>query len=187
MNAAAITGPADTSGTPRQPRPTRAPGPALPAFEQLDFTHRAALEMLRSFDKLLNRLEDQGPDDAARHCARDILAFFNGPGSDHHAQEEKLVFPALLVTGEAELIQHIRRLQQDHGWIEEDWRELRPQIEAIADGFTWYELPMLRTALPVFTALYQEHIALEESLIYPAAKRQAQALQSSEAARHSGN
>ena len=43
---------------------------------------------------------------------------------------------------------------------------------------------MLRAALPVFTTLYQEHIALEESLVYPAAKRHAQALQSGEAARN---
>ena len=81
---------------------------------------------------------------------------------------------------------HVKRLQQDHGWIEEDWRELAPQIEAISAGYNWYDLPMLRAALPVFTALYQEHIALEESLIYPAARRQAQALKEGSEARAHG-
>jgi hemerythrin-like domain-containing protein len=35
---------------------------------------------------------------------------------------------------------------------------------------------MLRVALPVFLALYQEHIALEELMVYPAARRHQQAL-----------
>jgi hemerythrin-like domain-containing protein len=65
----------------------------------------------------------------------------------------------------------VRRLQQDHGWLEEDWLELAPQLEAVANGYNWYDLAMLQHALPIFTELYREHIALEESLIYPEAKR----------------
>ena len=68
-------------------------------------------------------------------------------------------------------MQQVQRLQQDHGWLEEDWRELSPQIEASAQGYNWYDLAMLRLALPVFTALYKEHIALEEALVYPEARR----------------
>jgi hypothetical protein len=39
--------------------------------------------------------------------------------------------------------------------------------------------------LPIFTALYEEHIALEESLIYPAAKRHQAALAAGAQARSS--
>jgi hemerythrin-like domain-containing protein len=144
----------------------------MPAFETLDRAHLAAMGMLKAFERLLVQLDDTGLDDAARASAAEIMAFFNGPGRDHHAQEEQQVFPGLLAAGDATLVQHVHRLQQDHGWIEEDWRELAPQIEAIAKGYNWYDMPMLRGALPIFTALYHEHIALEESLIYPAAKRQ---------------
>ncbi len=157
----------------RQDRPTEA---LLPEFESLDNAHRAALLMLAAFDRLLARLDDKGLDDVARQSAREIMAFFSGPGSHHHADEERHVFPGLLASKDAELIQHVRRLQQDHGWLEEDWRELQPQIEAIANGYNWYDLAMLKLALPVFNALYRDHIALEESLIYPAAKRQREAL-----------
>jgi hemerythrin-like domain-containing protein len=143
----------------------------LPEFESLDLAHRAAMEMLQAFDRLLGHLDDHGLDDTARASAGEILAYFAGPGRQHHAEEEKHVFPGLLASSDVELLQHVRRLQQDHGWIEEDWRELAPQIEAIASGYNWYDLAMLRHALPVFTALYHDHIALEESLIYPAAKR----------------
>ena len=62
------------------------------------------------------------------------------------------------------------RLQQDHGWLEEDWLTLEPQLSAIAAGYSWYDIDMLRLALPVFTELYQDHIDLEESLIYPEAR-----------------
>lgn len=170
----------------RAPRPAHAARPAvapMPEFEKLDQAHRAALQMLDAFDRLINDLDESGLDDTARASAREILAFFDGPGRDHHAQEEAQVFPGLLAASDAELVQHVRRLQQDHGWLEEDWRELSPQIEAIAGGYNGYDLAMLRHALPVFTALYHEHIALEETVVYPAARRHRDALQAGESAR----
>lgn len=156
---------------PRPVRPARSAAPPLPGFETLDQTHRAALEMLAAFERLIDRLGEHGVDATSRAGAAEIMAFFEGPGRDHHAQEEAVVFPGLLASNDAELIHHVRRLQQDHGWIEEDWLELRPQIEGIASGFEWHDLDLLRHALPVFTALYHEHIALEEAVVYPAAKR----------------
>lgn len=168
MNAA----PASRAAHPPRPRrEVRPPAPPLPAFEKLDQAHRAALEMLLATAHLIGHLDERGPDGPARASARAIMAFFAGPGRDHHAQEESQVFPGLLASGDAELIGHVQRLQQDHGWLEEDWRELAPQIEAIADGYNWYDLAMLRQALPVFATLYREHIALEETVVYPAARR----------------
>jgi hemerythrin-like domain-containing protein len=169
--------------TPATRRPQRPPAPALPPFEALDRTHHQVLQVLKQFDRLLEHVDDNGADDVARASAAEIVAFFAGHARQHHADEESQVFPPLLATGDAELVQHVQRLQQDHGWLEEDWRELSPQIEAIAKGYNWYDLVMLRHALPVFTALYEEHIALEESLIYPAAKRQRAALDSGAQAR----
>ena len=157
--------------------PTRRPDrPARPTvsvpkdFEALDQAHRAALEMLQHLDILVRRLADRGVDDEARHQAREVLNYFNGPGRAHHAQEESQVFPALLASGDAELVQHVQRLLQDHGWIEEDWRELAPQIDAIACGYDWYDLAVLQAAVPMFSELCHEHIALEECVVYPAAQ-----------------
>jgi hemerythrin-like domain-containing protein len=164
-----------TAPTARAPRPSRPPAPALPEFDTLDQTHREALQMLQAFEQLLAHLHDNGPDTTAQASAQRIIAFFDGPGRTHHADEERLVFPPLLSGTDVEMVQHVRRLQQDHGWLEEDWRELSPQVEAIAKGYNWYDLAMLRLALPVFTALYKEHIALEESLVYPEARRRRQA------------
>jgi hemerythrin-like domain-containing protein len=167
----------------RKNRPTRGPAPAMPGFETLDRTHARVLEILGQFDRLLQHLDDNGADAVAQASAREILAFFADSARQHHADEEHFVFPGLLASGDAALVQNVQRLQQDHGWLEEDWLELAPQIEAIAQGYSWYDLATLRAALPVFTALYQEHIALEESMIYPEAKRRARLAEDAAAVR----
>jgi hemerythrin-like domain-containing protein len=159
----------------RSPRPLRPAAPALPGFESLDRAHREVLLVLEDFERLLAHVDENGPDTEARNSARHIQQFFSGPVREHHAEEEARIFPDLLASGDAELVQHVKRLQQDHGWLEEDWIELSTQIEAIANGYNWYDLNTLRHALPVFTELYREHIALEESLVYPAARRMATA------------
>jgi hemerythrin-like domain-containing protein len=156
----------------RAARPARPAAPPLPGFESLDRAHREVLKVLEDFDRLLRHVDENGPDTTARESARHIQAFFSGPARQHHAEEEQRIFPGLLAGGDAEMVQHVKRLQQDHGWLEEDWIELSTQIEAIAAGYNWYDLTMLRHALPVFTELYREHIALEESIVYPAARRQ---------------
>jgi hemerythrin-like domain-containing protein len=162
----------------RPPLAQRPSSARLPEFEVLDQAHRAALLMLHNFKQLVVRLQDRGLDEAARDTAREVLAFFNGPGKHHHQEEETHVFPGLLASGDADMVAQVRRLQQDHGWLEEDWLELEPHVQAVADGYNGFDLPMLAAALPVFEALYQEHIALEETQVYPAAKRQKIALMS---------
>jgi hemerythrin-like domain-containing protein len=155
----------------------------MPAFEALDRTHREMLETLADFDRLLAHVEGQGPDAAARERAGRVLDFFNKHAREHHAREEAVVFPPLLAGPDAALAAHVRRLQQDHGWLEEDWLELAPQIEAISRGYNWYDMAMLRHALPVFKALLEEHIGLEESLVYPAARQHHGALAEGQAER----
>jgi hemerythrin-like domain-containing protein len=156
---------------PRQARPRRAAAPALPPLDRLDHTHQQMVDMLAQLVQLVTHLEAEGVDEAARSTAKAICRFFSDAARKHHADEETLVFPALIQQGNPALLSHVLRLQQDHGWLEEDWLELSPQLQAVAEGYSWYDLDGLRQAAAVFTALYQEHIALEESLIYPEARR----------------
>lgn len=151
-------------------RPARAAVPPMPLFETLDQTHRQMLQTLDELWQLLESLEAQGVDDRARTLARAICRFFDDTARAHHQAEEQLVFPSLLASGDAELVQHVQRLQQDHGWLEEDWRELSPQLQAVAEGQSWYDPDVLRSAIPIFTELYREHIALEEMIVYPASR-----------------
>jgi len=150
---------------------------ALIEFEALDTCHRDVLKTLDVLARLIDHLEDKGVDDTAQSLAASIVKFFNENGRQHHVDEERLIFPGLLASGNAELVQHVQRLQQDHGWLEEDWLELEPQLEAISKGYSWYQIDGLRAALPVFKALYLDHIDLEETLIYPEAKKRMVALE----------
>lgn len=161
--------------------PSSTPGTALadglPAgrpvqpFDVLDACHRQMVVALQQLDELTARLEDQGVDGKTRTLARDLFLFFTNTAREHHLDEEKHVFPALLTSDDDELVRLTLRLQQDHGWIEEDWLQLAPQIEAIAAGYNWFNLDHLRAAIPVFKALYQDHMALEESMVYPEARQ----------------
>lgn len=139
-------------------------------FDVLDDCHRQMVETLHKMADLVAHLQEQGVDAQAQHTAREVFTFFMGPAKQHHLDEERHVFPALMRSGDPMLVDHTLRLQQDHGWIEQDWQELAPQFEAIAGGYNWYNIEQLALAVPVFIGLYQDHMALEESLIYPQAR-----------------
>lgn len=156
----------------RKPRPSRAAAPALPSIESLDRTHRQMMDVLVDLSHLVKHLEAQGVDQSARQSAKAICKFFDEHAREHHLHEETVVFPVLIRKGDPELTAHVLRLQQDHGWLEEDWLELAPQLQAVAEGYSWYELDGLRQGIEIFTALYHEHIGLEESLVYPEARLQ---------------
>ncbi len=153
-------------------RPARPAVPQRPSFESLDLTHRKVMQALAQLSTLAIQLEANGVNDTARRMAGEICRFFDGSAQAHHLAEESFVFPRLLNGRDALLIQHVHRLQQDHGWLEEDWLELSPQLKAISEGYSWYDLDTLRSAIPVFTELYREHIALEEAIVYPASRRE---------------
>jgi len=119
---------------------------------------------------LVSGLATRGPDAQARELAADILHHFCGTAREHHEDEERHVFPQLLISDDAELVQAVQRLQQDHGWLAEDWMALSPHIDAVACGHAGYDLDVLREGAAVFTALYHDHIALEESIAYPQAR-----------------
>lgn len=156
----------------RSARPARPKVSVPDTFEALDRDHRLVLENLAQLALLIERLDAQGVDATARQFAQHIRSFFEGGARAHHIAEEQTVFPPLLSSPDADLVQHVLRLQQDHGWIEEDWLELAPQLQAIAEGHNGYDIDFLRAAVPVFTDLYREHITLEETIVYPASRRQ---------------
>ncbi len=163
---------------PRTARPLRDSAPALPPLEALDRTHQEMLALLEQLEALPDQLESEGESTAVCNSARRISDFFAQVAQRHHQDEEVLVFPALLASGDDALVRQVHRLQQDHGWLEEDWLELAPQLGALASGYGGVDPALLRHVAGVFVTLYREHIALEESMIYPAARR----LQLSEAA-----
>jgi len=63
------------------------------------------------------------------------------------------------------------RLTQDHGWLEENWLEIYPHLDALSQNSGSYDYAELSHGVNVFSSLYEEHMQLEESLAYPEAKR----------------
>jgi hemerythrin-like domain-containing protein len=155
----------------RPARPARPAAPPMPSFEKLDETHRMVVQVLAELDRLVGLLKHPGHEAEAALLARHACTFFNTTARQHHEAEETFVFPSLLQGGDALLLAHVNRLQQDHNWIEEDWLELEPHLQAVAQGYRKEHEHFLCDALPEFTALYHAHIALEEDTVYPEARR----------------
>jgi len=152
---------------PRELRPRAAT--TTGAFGVLDDCHRRTLEALDKLEAVVDRIET-GADAWTRALAADVVRHFSTTARQHHEDEERHVFPKLLATADADTEQRILRLQQDHHWLEEDWRELEPQLDAIARGQGWYDVAFLRDGCVVFAALSRDHIALEEEFLYPEAR-----------------
>jgi hemerythrin-like domain-containing protein len=153
--------------TDQSPRP---PTPALGRLETLDHTHHEIVQAVACLRLLVEKIEVRGADEGVCRTARDICDFFDGTASAHHAEEEAHVFPELLTSDDPALVQAVRQLQSDHGWLEEDWLELAPQLRAVANGQSWYDLDELRASVSVFSELYLDHIRLEETIVYPASR-----------------
>ena len=166
MSTSSSTRTRTSTSTRRPARPARPALPALSAFESVDATHREVIKLLSQLGQLVALLAEPDQQIAAARRARFACTFFNGKARQHHDEEETKIFPRLLESGDPQMREHVRRLQQDHNWIEEDWLELEPHLEAVAQGYAEGHEQFLRAALPEFTTLYHEHMALEESLFH---------------------
>jgi hemerythrin-like domain-containing protein len=140
------------------------------SFAALDACHQQIQLHLAELATLAQQIENSGISAIAQHQANAIEIFFSGTSRRHHAEEEKHVFPLLLAEADHELAETVRTLQQDHGWIEENWLELAPQLRAMAAGNNWFDAAEFQHNVEVFLTLCHQHIALEEILIYPEAK-----------------
>lgn len=145
---------------------TRAPDVTM---QTLSTSHEHMLVRLSELRDLMDHLERRGVDASSRHKAQALVEFFTTHARQHHRDEELHIFPALLATKLPDTEAMVRRLEQDHGWLEEDWIELSPMLQAVASDAS-YDLMALRPAIDVFSALYLEHIELEDSRAYPEAR-----------------
>ena len=140
-------------------------------FIALDGTHRQLLDAIGELEDLVNTIETEGITRPLQARAAAIAKTLSG-AAEHHEDEERHVFPALLARGDAALTDVVRRLHQDHGWLEENWLELGPHLQAIASGYGTWDMDTLHAGVPVLAALLRDHVALEESIAYPQARTQ---------------
>lgn len=151
----------------RTRRPARANAQQLSGADWMDLTHRQMHQVLMQMLDLADQLARPARDPSAAALATQICGYLNGAARGHHEAEETSVFPGLLAAGTPELRAQVRRLQQDHMWLEEDWLELEPHLLAVASGYCHAHREFLPPALREYVGLCHEHMALEESLLHP--------------------
>jgi hemerythrin-like domain-containing protein len=144
--------------------------PEAMIFTAMEDCHRQILSHLTALEALVSGMESSPLDAADQKRIGAIEAFFSSTARHHHALEERYFFPPLLAGDDPNLIATVRGLQQDHGWIEENWIELSPQLSAVASGNNWFDLAELKHAVEVFAELCRLHLELEDTLVYPATR-----------------
>jgi hypothetical protein len=127
--------------------------------------HRQARTYLARLEALSARIQADDPDTALRTEAGAIEAFFSDTSRRHRTAVERNVFPPTLASGQPDRITTVRRLQQDQGWLDENWIELAPKLRAISDGNLWIDPAEFGHEVEVYRELCRGNIELEETLI----------------------
>jgi hemerythrin-like domain-containing protein len=138
-------------------------------YEMLEACHERVHRMLALLTRLREHLRSHGADEQARQAARDVMRYFDQAAPEHHRDEERHVFPALLAQGHVDTVAVVLRLQQDHVQMESRWSAARKVLEAIAAGESNLPAAPDDAALDAFAGLYAGHIEAEEQIAYPAA------------------
>lgn len=132
-------------------------------FAMLHACHERVERSLALLERLTAHVVQHGADAQARDAARDVLRYFDIAAPQHHEDEERHVLPALRAQDQAALAD---RIAADHVAMSAAWQSLRPWLLAIGQGDASVVMP----DLPRFTALYREHIALEEGSAFTRAQ-----------------
>lgn len=146
-------------------------------FDFLDASHRDIAKRLDELSALLVAIDNEAVDADVKARGQAVLSFFAGEARQHHLDEEKHVFPALRGSADKGVAEMADRLSQDHGWIEENWLQLSPSLDAALRGQCWFDAQELRHAVELFSGLYHEHMLTEEALAYPEARKRLNAHQ----------
>lgn len=127
---------------------------------------------------ILNRLDQLGAlpgllDAAAqaRKTAQDALSFFRVAVFEHHSEEERELFPAVLGSAtqgeESDRVKALAdRLTREHRDLESRWKKLEPGLKRVAKG---QDSDLDTTALAELVALYTAHARFEEAEYLPLA------------------
>lgn len=144
-------------------------------FDMLHACHERVQRTLNLLDRLLAHIAQHGHDSASRSAAADVLRYFDIAAPHHHQDEERHVFPALAAQAALQpaLQSAIQQLLAEHQRLTQLWADLRPSLLTWRDAATPAAPSAAEVALShELVTLYQAHIALEETQIYPAAAQQ---------------
>lgn len=136
-------------------------------LEMLLGCHRRIERQLDTLKHLRAHIAARGVDAEASAAAQAILKYFLGAAPNHHADEEKDLFPLLeqriTDAGERARFHAFReQLEMDHGELGSAWSRLRKPLEAIGEGLV-RTLP--EDDVNAFVSGYAHHIITEETAL----------------------
>jgi len=128
--------------------------------------HVGILRRLQALDQLPALIE---PAAQARQIAAQSLAFFREAIFEHHLDEERDLFPAVLASAQAgEERAHVQamvdRLTQEHRVIEALWRGLEKDLKRVAKG---HDASLELDEVHTLVSSYRAHAAFEEAEFLP--------------------
>jgi hemerythrin-like domain-containing protein len=140
-------------------------------FEMLEACHERVQRSLSLLERVRHHASKHGCDQQTHNALNDIIRYFDKAAPQHHLDEERHVFPAILHQNNTDLNQIINRLKTEHHQMECLWVKIRHIFNTVMSEsrkipvFTENENLILDT----FSNLYQKHIIDEEKMIYPTA------------------
>lgn len=156
------------------------PGHSSPAvgfevpLEMLAACHGRVQHQCETLLRLLAHLASHGADRPAQEAAQAVMWYFDTAARHHHEDEELDLFPALVESMAGSDAVCLRELTaslcSDHRQLEQRWRALRERLVQIADGHGTVST-LADADVTGFIALYEQHIAREESELLPMAGR----------------
>ena len=139
--------------------------------ELLQACHERIDKQCGTLRRLSKHLETHGSDSNARSASASILRYFEIAGPNHHADEERDVFPVLLEriapTERGVLQDIVNQLCEEHLRMDAMWGQLRPLLLLITDT---KPVILPYDMVDSFVTLYEQHIEREEKFIIPHAQ-----------------
>lgn len=109
------------------------------------------------------------PVQRARKLAGDMLQFFDSVILEHHAEEERELFPAVLQSAASgkerdHVSAMVERLTTEHRQIEGWWARIKPQLKQISRG---HDAELDSVAVQQMVNEYHAHASFEETRFLP--------------------
>lgn len=156
-------------GSMTTPPASHDPGHSSEPLTGFSRCHLGILSKLQAFEELPAL---QAAAAQARTIATDTLALFQHAVIEHHADEERELFPAVLRSArrgaEAEEVQAMaQRLTAEHRQIEAMWKKLEPVVKAVAKS---QAVDLDLDAVETLVHAYSAHARFEEEYFLPLAE-----------------
>ncbi|AWI74283.1 hemerythrin [Parazoarcus communis] len=135
-------------------------------LEDFSHCHEGILRKLEMLNELPALLE---PAKRAREIAASALEFFREAIFEHHLDEERELFPAVLESAEeGDERRHVqalaKQLTSEHRELESTWKRLEPELKRVAKG---QDSHLDVAAIERLVTQYRAHAEFEERELLP--------------------